>query len=161
MASPNACGAIALVLSALKAENISYSPARIIKALQATNKDVDDPQNVGLIQVEALYQFLAANKEHSDNDADFEIRIHRQGRTPPDFSKPFSDREGARGIYLRELEETSKLFEAACFIKPSFSTTKETKNMYSLDLKLALATTEAWVRAPDYLSLASAGQYTY
>lgn len=33
MASPNACGGIALLLSGLKAEGIPYSPARIKKGI--------------------------------------------------------------------------------------------------------------------------------
>lgn len=157
MASPNACGAISLVLSALKSEGIPYSPARVIKAIQATAKDVNDPQNVGLIQVEDLYKYLAATKDHFDMDADFDVSIVSQGRSSPDFSKKLGEREGMRGVYLREPAETSRLYEAAVWVKPSFGTDKETEKMYNLDMKLALAASEPWVKTPAFLSLPSAG----
>lgn len=161
MASPSACGVLALVLSAMKAEGIPVSSARIHKAIQATVKDVRDPQNIGLIQTEALYQYLVETKDIFDSDADFDVRIISQGRPAPDFSKPIHQREGDRGVYLREPEETSKLYEAACWVKPSFPTDADTEKTYKLDLKLALSSTEPWVRTPEYLSVPSNGMYIY
>ncbi|KAL7008696.1 hypothetical protein EMMF5_001958 [Cystobasidiomycetes sp. EMM_F5] len=157
MASPNACGAIALVLSALKAEKIQFSPTSVIKAIGATSKDVDDPQNVGLIQVEALHKYLIAHTEHPDVHADFEISVIRQGNPAPVLSKPIHERGGDRGIYLRELAETSRLLEAAVWVKPTFSTDRDTEKLYNLDIKLAISATEAWVRAPSFLSLPGGG----
>lgn len=157
MASPSACGALALVLSAMKAEGIPISSARIHRAIQATVKDVKDPQNIGLIQTEALYQYLVETRDISDSDADFDVRVISQGHPAPDFSKPLHQREGNRGVYLREPEETSRLYEAACWVKPSFPTHEATEKMYKLDLKLALASTESWVRTPEYLSIPSNG----
>lgn len=158
MASPNACGAIALVLSALKAEKIGYTPARIAKALKASSKDVDDPQNVGLIQVEALYKYLVAHKDQPDEDADFDVAVVKQGTPAPDYGRTLSEREGMRGVYLREKEETSRLFEAAVWVRPSFPTVQQTEKLYNLDLKLALAASEPWVKTPSFLSLPSAGK---
>lgn len=51
MSSPNACGAIALLLSAMKQEKIPITAARVIKAVQATGKDVSDDLGVGFLQV--------------------------------------------------------------------------------------------------------------
>ena len=54
-ASPNACGGIALVLSALKANGISYTPARVRRAVENTARLVPGverlSQGCGLIQV--------------------------------------------------------------------------------------------------------------
>lgn len=157
MASPSACGALSLVMSAMKAEGIPITSARIHQAIQATVKDVKDPQNIGLIQVEALYQNLLQTKDAFDCDADFEVSIISQGHPAPKFDKPLHEREGVRGVYLREPEETGRLYEAACWVKPSFSSSAETEKMYRLDMKLALASTESWVRTPEFLSLPSNG----
>jgi len=51
MSSPSACGSIALLLSAMKQENIPITAARVIKAVQATGKDVSDDLGVGYLQV--------------------------------------------------------------------------------------------------------------
>jgi tripeptidyl-peptidase-2 len=158
MASPSACGALALVLSAMKDEKIPITSARVHKAIQASVKDVKDPQHIGLIQVEALYQHLNETKNLVDNDADFDISIVTMGQPAPNFTKPLHEREGVRGVYLREPEETSKLYEATCWVKPSFPTTEDTERMYGLDLKLALASSEPWVLTPDYISLPSNGK---
>ena len=158
MASPNACGAISLVLSALKAEGIPWTPARVHHALRMTAKDVDDPQPVGLIQVEALYKYLVEHKDRFECDADFDVHITPPGRQPPDFSKPLGEREGLRGVYLREKNETNRLYEASCHVRPSFSSVKETEKLLQLDLKLALASSETWVQAPKFVSLPSNGR---
>jgi tripeptidyl-peptidase-2 len=147
-----------MVLSALKAEGIAYTPARVIKGIVATAKDVNGSPNVGLIQVEALHKYLVDSKDQAVLDADFDISIQRQGRPAPDFTKPLGQREGMRGVYLRQPEETSKVFDAICYVKPSFSSFAETEKMYGLDLKLGLASTDSWVRTPAYLSLASSGR---
>lgn len=142
----------------MKAEKIPVSSARIHKAIKATAKDVKDPQNIGLVQVEAMWQHLSETKDIEDSDAEFEISVISQGRPAPQFSKPLHEREGVRGVYLREPGETNKLYEAACWVKPSFPTVAETEKIYKFDMKLALTATEAWVRVPDYLSLPGNGE---
>lgn len=160
MAAPSACGALALVMSAMKAEGIPITPARIDQAIRATVKDVKDPQNIGLIQVEALYQHLVDTRDLFECDASFEVNIISQGHPAPNFNKPLHEREGTRGVYLREYEQTNKLYEAACWVKPSFGNSTDTEKMYKLDMKLALSSSESWVRVPEYLSLPYNGRST-
>lgn len=157
MASPNACGAISLVLSALKADNIPYTPAGVIRAIKATAKDVDDPQNIGLIQVEALHKHLVDGQQYADAGAELEICVRSQSAPMPDFSKPPGMRGTTRGIYLREKLQTDSLYEAAVFVKPSFSTNKDTEKLYNLDMKVALVSTVAWVRTPSFVSIPGGG----
>lgn len=103
MASPNACGAISLVLSALKAEGIPWTPARMHHALRATSKDVDDPQPVGLIQVEALHKCLVDHKDRFDCDADFDVHITPPGRAAPGLLRnPVGQRRAAWCVPPRE-----------------------------------------------------------
>lgn len=147
------------MLSAMKSEGIPISPAAISRALVATAKDVDDPLAIGLIQTEAMHKYLVDHKDFPDIHADFDVQVQIPGSPAPDFASSRGSRGGLRGIYLREAEETSKVYEASCWIKASFPTNTETEKAYNLDLKLALVATDSWVRVPNYLSLPSAGTY--
>ena len=62
MASPNACGSMALLLSGLKSEKIQYSPHSVRRAVQNTAKKIDDAdvfaQGPGLVQVDRAFELL-------------------------------------------------------------------------------------------------------
>ena len=86
MSSPNACGNVALLLSALKAEKIRYTPYRwvssmkfefspvsIEKAIVNTAKDVKDPLMVGFLQIDQAYQYFKKYLAHLDQDVFFEV----------------------------------------------------------------------------------------
>lgn len=158
MASPYLCGAISLVLSALRAAGISWTPARVHHALRQSAKDVKDPQAVGLVQVEAFYNYLVEHKDRFECDADFDVYITHPGQEAPDFAKSPCEREGSRGVYLRETAETNRLYEASCHVRPSFATLEETEKLLKLDLKLALTCSAPWVQAPKHVSLPSSGK---
>ena len=59
MASPNAAGVVALILSKLKKDKISYSVPRIVRSIENTAKDVrgvvKPAQGQGLIQALSAY----------------------------------------------------------------------------------------------------------
>lgn len=150
MASPSACGGIALVLSALKADKLKWTPARcsrrlcvrpcflrqmrrVQKAIQTTAKDVSDPQNVGLLQVERLYDYLVRHRDTPDQDAEWTIQVTPQGRGEP-----------MRGVYMRQLEETSKLQQFAVNVAPKFKV-EETDSVANLDMDLVLTSTQSTV----------------
>jgi hypothetical protein len=59
-------------------------------------------------------------------------------------------------VYLRGEEETRQLYQAAVTVNPKFKE-EETERAYSLQLKLVLTTTEAWVKVPEFLALAHDG----
>ncbi len=65
MASPNCCGAVALLLSGLKAQKTAYSPYSVRRALQNTAQPVADTevfaQGPGLLQVDKAFDYLEAN----------------------------------------------------------------------------------------------------
>lgn len=73
MSSPNACGNIALLLSALKAENIAYTPYRIEKAIVNTGKDVKDPLMVGFLQIDQTHAYLKKYADSLDQDVYFDV----------------------------------------------------------------------------------------
>ncbi|CAF4672915.1 unnamed protein product [Rotaria sp. Silwood1] len=91
MASPNAAGCIALLLSALKQEEIEYSPPLIRLALMNTAQKLDDEFSVGagLIQIHKALDYI------------------RSLAKPSLISKIQLDITGGqgRGIYLREFDQ--------------------------------------------------------
>lgn len=73
--SPNACGCIALLVSALKREQASYTPYRLKNAVVQSAKSVDDPLNVGFIQVDKAWEYLKEYKDRKDLDLMFEVGL--------------------------------------------------------------------------------------
>lgn len=65
---------MALLLSALKAEKKHYTPYRVKTAVIQSSKSVDDPLNVGFIQVEKAWEYLEAHEKRSDLDILFEVK---------------------------------------------------------------------------------------
>ena len=139
MASPSACGGLALVLSALKAQGIAWTPASVKKAMQATAKSIGDPLEVGLLQVEKLHALLVeqAAAPASDHDAEMQIKITPFGRTDP-----------MRGIYLRQADECAKLQSFNVEVVPKFWLDGDAHRAYAVDLELILTATEPWIKAP-------------
>src|SRR5690606_18873519 len=105
MASPNACGCISLLLSGLRAEGKSWTPYRIRRSIMNSSKSINDPFGVGLIQVEKAWEFLEAYYDYNEQDIEYQIGI--------------SERNNARGVYLREAEETSKQHTLTVSITPT------------------------------------------
>ena len=99
MASPNCCGSIALLLSALKAQGKQYSPIRIKRALQNTARPVrgNDPfaYGAGLIQIEKAYDRLMEHIDLRDEDVLLTATL-------PQLRK-------AKGIYLREAPNNDRV----------------------------------------------------
>jgi tripeptidyl-peptidase-2 len=98
MSSPNCAGCIALLVSALKQNNIPYTSQRIKQAIFHTAKLMPKMstlvQGAGMIQVEAAYEHLVKYKNDKSLDVVYEATIDR-------FATP-------RGVYLRQPEETRK-----------------------------------------------------
>ncbi|KAI8884711.1 hypothetical protein K501DRAFT_247452 [Backusella circina FSU 941] len=149
MSSPNACGCIALLVSALKAEKIDYTPYRLKNAVVQTGASVDDPLGVGFIQVDKAWEYLESNKEAKYQDLLFRTTVLRNGTM--------------RGIYLRELDETSQIQFCTAKVSPSFMNEEDPEDpkynqaKFDYDARVALVTTQSWISAPDYLYLHSSG----
>lgn len=78
MNSPNACGCVSLLVSALKAQKWNYSPYRLKNAVVQTGKSVDDPLNVGFIQVEKAWEYLESYKDDNALDILFEVNLGKK-----------------------------------------------------------------------------------
>ncbi|GAU32394.1 hypothetical protein TSUD_44370 [Trifolium subterraneum] len=114
MSSPSACGGIALLLSAMKAEGIPVSPYSVRKALENTTVPIgDSPEDKlstgqGLMQVDKCYEYL----QQSQNIPCvwYQINIKQSGKTNP----------SSRGIYLREANACRQSTEWTVQVDPKF-----------------------------------------
>ncbi|KAI8983667.1 hypothetical protein BDB01DRAFT_850343 [Pilobolus umbonatus] len=149
MSSPNACGCIALLVSALKAENQGHTPYRLKNAVVQTAKTVEDPLNVGFLQVEKAWEYLQNYKNRDDLDIIFKTTVYKRG--------------SQRGIYLREVDETSQIQYITTQVQPKFmgevnwEEPKYNQSKFNYDVRVALISTQSWITVPDFLYLHSSG----
>lgn len=149
MSSPNACGCVALLVSALKAEKQEFTPYRLKNAIVQTGKSVEDPLGVGFIQVDKAWEYLENFKQDKDLDLLFKVSIQKQGLK--------------RGIYLRELDEVSQIQYINAKVQPHFMGETDPENpkynqaKFDYDVRVALVATESWISVPDYVYLHSSG----
>ncbi|KAI8330140.1 hypothetical protein EDC96DRAFT_612213 [Choanephora cucurbitarum] len=149
MSSPNACGCVALLVSALKAQKIDYTPYRVKNAVVQTGKSVNDPLDVGFIQVDKAWEYLESYKDRKDLDILYRVSVNKRG--------------SQRGVYLRELDEVSQIQYLATTVVPSFMNEEDYENpkynkaKFNYDVRVALVATESWISVPDYLYLGSHG----
>ncbi|KAG1356236.1 hypothetical protein G6F62_002135 [Rhizopus arrhizus] len=149
MSSPNACGCIALLVSALKAQKEEYTPYRLKNAVVQTAKSVEDPLGVGFIQVDKAYEYLENYKDRKDLDLLFKVTVQKRGVQ--------------RGIYLREAEETNGIQYITTKVQPKFMGEFDPENpkyneaKFNYEARVALIASESWITVPDYLYIHSGG----
>jgi len=147
MASPNACGGVALLLSGLKSNKASYSPHSVRRALENTAQPIPAvdvfAQGRGLIQIDRAFEHLMKNSA-----AQGEL-IH--------FAVDLPGRDGARGIYLREPHETTRPLVTTVRVRPMFHEKTEPQTKLSLNMPIALECSEPWVQCGEHLLLTSSG----
>ncbi|MCH7870153.1 MAG: S8 family serine peptidase [Planctomycetes bacterium] len=148
MASPNLCGGVALLLSGLKQEGMAYSPHRIRRAIENTARWIDNvepfAQGRGLAQYDKALDYLIAFAEHEDQDIRFEVSLPRRG--------------GARGVYLREPNETRHPFETTVRVNPIFHEDADNRRKVAFEKRITLEATAPWIRAPSHLMLMHNGR---
>ena len=148
MSSPNACGNIALLLSALKAEGIPYSPHSVRRALENTAQTVPGvevfAQGRGLIQIDRAYEYLRKFHGDSLDHVRFDVRIPRRGN--------------ARGIYLREPFELERPVETRVTVTPRFPKDADNRAKVDFELKIALESNAHWVSCAEHLLLMHGGR---
>jgi tripeptidyl-peptidase-2 len=114
MASPSACGGIALLVSAMKAEGIPVSPYSVKRALENTSVPIgclpEDRLSTGqgLMQVDKAHEYL--QKSRDVPCVWYKIKINQVGKTTPTL----------RGIYLREASYCHQSSEWTVQVEPKF-----------------------------------------
>jgi tripeptidyl-peptidase-2 len=154
MASPHACGCVALLLSASKAEGIPISPPRIQRAIECTAKPMPGltrmQQGHGMIQVEDAYQRLKATKEDMSEDIFFQVYVDNRPGNP-------------RGIYLRQAEESKTRQSFSVRVNPQFKRKYELdeeslRQRIDFEMQFTISSTEPWVTVPAHLLLMNNGR---
>ena len=152
MAAPNACGGIALILSALQLAGLPKpSPTRVRRALECTARKIDGvewlSQGNGLLQVSDAYDHVVSFQEYAVLD------------TPIGVSVPtLAACQGgsASGIYLREPAASlggAKSFKV--FPKPTWASSTLQRTKLAFDQRVELRCNAPWVSASSAFHFAS------
>ncbi|EXC19138.1 Tripeptidyl-peptidase 2 [Morus notabilis] len=154
MSSPSACGGIALLVSALKAEGIPVSPYSVRKALENTCVSIgilpEDKLSTGegLMQVDRAHEYLRQSRNIPS--VWYQIKVAQSGKSTP----------VSRGIYLREPSACQQSSEWTVQVEPKFH--EDASNLDELvpfeDCIELHSSDQAIVRAPEYLLLTHNGR---
>ncbi|MCH7725669.1 MAG: S8 family serine peptidase, partial [Planctomycetes bacterium] len=148
MSSPNACGGIALLLSGLKQQALTYSPHSVRRALENTARSLEQSSPFahgrGLIQIDKAYEYLEKFNEENGEQLRFEVDLPRMST--------------ARGVYLRDPRETQRVLETQVRIRPMFHEDDDNRDKVAFSMRLSIEATEDWVSAPGSLYLTHGGK---
>ncbi|KAH9512673.1 tripeptidyl-peptidase II Tpp2, partial [Bulinus truncatus] len=146
MSSPNACGSIGLILSGLKASKIHYSPFSVRRALENTASKLEDMDifaaGLGLVQVEAAFSYCVKYQSGRGEHVHFTIQCSGNNR----------------GIYLRELLQTTKPTEVTVSVEPIFQEQADPRTKIEFSINFSLTCTQSWVQFPTSFLLMNASR---
>ncbi|KAJ3330773.1 tripeptidyl-peptidase II Tpp2 [Blyttiomyces sp. JEL0837] len=148
MACPNAAGCTALLVSALKQQRVPYNPYRVLAAIQNSAKDIGDSFKVGLFQVVSAWEHLVSHPAQKHNLDVF-------------YNIAFTDRNRNRGLYLRELEECSRVQRQPVEVAPHFFKHEDAATnalKLQFEAQVALVSTQHWISAPEFVMIANSGR---
>jgi tripeptidyl-peptidase-2 len=147
MAAPNACGGLALLLSGLKAQERDYSPYSVRRAIQNTAQVIPGvdvwAQGPGMLQVDRAWDYLIEHDDVIDEEVRYEVSIE--------------EREGGRGVYLREPFETDEPALVRVTVKPQFPEETPSTDKVDYEMQFRLQPTSPWVTVSDSMRLTHGG----
>ncbi|MGA1235400.1 MAG: S8 family serine peptidase [Limisphaerales bacterium] len=148
MASPNAAGCVALLVSGLKAEGTPYTPWSIRLALENTAREVAGmevfTQGRGLIDVVRAFDWLREAGLGLAEEPALEVRI-------PSL-------HNARGIYLREPEMVRQPLAVSVQVSPVFPEDEPNPGLVGYERRYRLESTADWVDSATSLLLVHGGR---
>jgi tripeptidyl-peptidase-2 len=155
MSSPAACGAIACLLSGLKAKRCCYTPWIIRRALENTAQHPYVDEDVfsighGLVNIHKAFDYVLAYSLHgADNGfVRFDVSVNNVGSGGP---SGILGRNG--GIYLRDQCQVRKISDVNVNVEPVFKDNCENKYRASYSKHIRLQSTVDWITCPNHLSL--------
>jgi tripeptidyl-peptidase-2 len=138
MAAPSVCGGIACLLSGAAAEGIPVSPHDVRRALESTAEEPAgfDPWTLGqgLARFDRAWEVLRTHRPHAPHGVRFEVNLPARG--------------DARGVYLREPEESSRAHDLLVEVAAVFADTDSNRARITFERHLRLQSTASWVQAP-------------
>nr|CAB3267194.1 tripeptidyl-peptidase 2 [Phallusia mammillata] len=141
MSSPNACGAIALILSALKAQEIQYTPYSIRRALENTASKQNNiecfAQGHGFVQVNEAYEYLSRHAALPENKISFDLSLPH----------------GKKGIYLRTYEDSVKPHSINVTVEPKYHSSASPEEKIEFSCHMAICSDQPWVVCPTHLEM--------
>lgn len=142
MASPNACGGIALILSGLKARGVKYTPYSVRRAVANTAMRIDNvepfAQGEGLLQVDKAFSFAVEKCSAPEANVSFTVSVG----------------SNRRGVYLREFHETDRVSDHVVSVKPEFfEPYTKPQDKVAFTMRLALVADQPFVSVPQSLEL--------
>ena len=147
MASPSACGSVALLLSGMKANGTPYSPYSVRRALKNTARRIDAAdvfaQGPGLVQIDLAFDHLTAHAAAVGELLPIEARL--------------ANRSAAWGLYLREPHEVDRPTETTVRVRPIFPEGADNRSKVGFQLRLAIQSTADWVTTGQFLLLTQGG----
>uniref|UniRef100_A0A0E0CPF6 tripeptidyl-peptidase II n=1 Tax=Oryza meridionalis TaxID=40149 RepID=A0A0E0CPF6_9ORYZ len=154
MSSPSACGGVALLVSAMKAEGVPLSPYTVRKAIENTAASISDvPEEKlttghGLLQIDRAFEYAQQAKELPL--VSYRISINQVGKSTPKL----------RGIYLRGSNTCRQTSEWTVQLDPKFH--EDASNMEQLvpfEECLQLHSTDSSViKIPEYIMVTNNGR---
>lgn len=171
MASPNACGGVALLLCAMRARGTDWTPALIKRALEnsarvvpnATGGAVDRwALGWGLVQVARADAWLRAHEHRPTAAMRLSISATVHGDAAASASSQahhaLTSTGGARGIYLREPCHATKAVIASAGVSPELPDSATAEERIAVDLSVSLRPSAPWVSCAPSLALCHGGK---
>ncbi|KAK1942457.1 Tripeptidyl-peptidase 2 [Phytophthora citrophthora] len=153
MSSPNCAGNIALLVSAMKAQGIEYTPYSIRRALENTAVKVPGveiyAQGKGLIQVLPAFEYLAGSNKF---DGTKKFPLHYEIKT--------SSGEGnARGVFLRDsVDFAHDSTEVNVTLTPIFHKRAVQEDKVHFEQHVRLVPSARWIDVGRSLALMQGGR---
>eukprot|EP00644_Phytophthora_capsici_P005563 jgi/Phyca11/558578/estExt2_Genewise1.C_PHYCAscaffold_20133 len=153
MSSPNCAGNIALLVSAMKAQGIEYTPYSIRRALENTAVKVQNvevyAQGKGLIQVLPAFEYLADSNKF---DGTKKFPLHYEVKT--------SSGEGnARGVFLRDsVDFAHDSTEVNVTVTPIFHKKAVQEDKVHFEQHVRLVPSTRWIDVGRSLALMQGGR---
>lgn len=157
MASPNACGGWALLVSCLKARGVaSTSPELIRRACENTATPIGDTSDAvltsgrGLLQVDKAWEYLEKSLELGIPDAWYSLEVSGLGNQR--LMK-------ARGVYLRGEFGAEPKKEFRCTVTPQVHEDASILDArVTIEDHVALKSTGSWITCPDQILVTHGGR---
>lgn len=160
MASPCACGGLALLLSGMKSLNQPVTPARVRRAVENTALESingSEPAATlthgrGLLQVHSAFEYLRRGSGTHLDDVLYDLRFDVSARRTDGSTR-------CRGIYLREPKEVTYPTAFLVSIAPELKEDADVQSLrLAIDLKVSISCTADWIKAPSLLMLHHGGR---